>query len=332
MTSFAEPIHARSPEGAGEPLVRARSLYKGYGQGDRRAEALMGVSLSIGRSEIVGVLGPNGAGKTTLISILEGLMQADSGEARVLGHDVSTRDGSARIKPMLGVAMQNSVLPPLLKVSELLQFKRSLHPRSRDPEQLLQALGLQEKRDALYRSLSGGQQQRVVVAMALVGDPDVLFLDEPTSQLDPQARRAVWELLADQRRSRGAGILVTTHQMEEAERLCDQVLVLDHGRVIASGRPRELIAEHCPERQIEFATTAQSARAELHDLGARLDVDATRPDGLVPVKLRGVRLDEALAELLRRQAAGTLVLDELRITTQTLEDVFIKLTGRSIRG
>lgn len=325
-----ESSAAASPRRA---VVSTRNLYKGYGHGERRTEALLGVDLQIHPGEIVGVLGPNGAGKTTLVSILEGLIRADSGEARVLGEDVSRDGAMTRIKPRLGVAMQNSVLPPLLKVSELLAFKQALHPHSRDSAELLQALGLEDKRDALYRSLSGGQQQRVVVAMALVGDPDVLFLDEPTSQLDPQARRVVWDLLAEQRTRRDAAILVTTHQMEEAERLCDQVLVLDHGRVIARGRPRDLISAHCPERYLEFATAARQPLDALTAMtSCTVEAGAPRYDGLVPVKVRGAQLDATLADVLARQSRGDLVVEELRITSQTLEDVFIKLTGRGIRG
>jgi ABC-2 type transport system ATP-binding protein len=332
MSAVREELSARSEPAAAAPAWReaavlTRGLYKGYGDGDRRVEALLGVDLEIHPGEIVGVLGPNGAGKTTMVSILEGVIGADSGEARVLGEDVGSRQGIARVKPRLGVTMQNSVLPPLLKIPELMRFKRTMHPRSRDPDELLEALGLDGKRDALYRTLSGGQQQRVVVAMALVGDPDVLFLDEPTSQLDPQARRAVWDLLADQRRRRDAAILVTTHQMEEAERLCDQVLVLDRGRVIARGRPRDLIAAHCPERNLEFATTRLPA-----DLGGRATVAEPRADGLVPVRLQSDHVETSLTDLLARQARGELVVEDLRITSQTLEDVFIKLTGRGIRG
>lgn len=317
----------------GEPAVLTRGIYKGYGQGDQRTEALMGVDIEIHRGEIVGVLGPNGAGKTTLTSILEGVNHADSGEARVLGEDVGGKDGVALVKPHLGVTMQNGVLPPLLKVSELMAFKRAVHPRWRDPGELLHALGLDAKRDALYRSLSGGQQQRVIVAMALVGDPDVLFLDEPTSQLDPQARHAVWDLLADQRRRRDAAILVTTHQMEEAEQLCDQVLVLDYGRVIARGRPRDLIATHCPKRHLEFATTTGARLESLHAVEAGgITVGEQRNDGLVPARVRSTRIDATLADVLARQSRGELVVEELRVTAQTLEDVFIQLTGRGIRG
>jgi ABC-2 type transport system ATP-binding protein len=308
--------------------VSARGLHKCYGQGSQQHHALLGVDMDIHRGEIVGVLGPNGAGKTTLVSILEGLVRADAGTATVLGEDPGQPEAMARIKPRFGVSMQNSVLPPLLTVGELLEFKQAMHAMPRKVTDLLQSLGLEAKRDTQYRHLSGGEQQRVVVAMALIGDPELLFLDEPTSQLDPQARRAVWDLLVEQRRRRDASILVTTHQMEEAERLCDRVLVLDHGRVIAEGPPRKLIAAHCPERHLEFATAAGS------DLGFLSGVERLEPrnDGLVPIRVRKGRVEADLAEVLARQGRGELVAEDLHVAAQTLEDVFIKLTGRGIRA
>lgn len=307
--------------------VRARALRKSYGQGSDLVQALAGVDVEIQSGEIVGVLGPNGAGKTTLISILEGLLVADSGSAYVLNEDVSSAHGMARIKPRLGVSMQNSVLPPLLRVEELLQFKHAIYPNSRDPQQLLTALGLASKAKAQYRHLSGGQQQRVVMAMALMGDPELLFLDEPTSQLDPQARRVVWELLLEQRARRNSAMLVTTHQMEEAERLCDRVLILDHGRVIAEGSPRELVARYCPARVVEFSTTIEADLSAFdHEV-----IGGRDRDGLQPVRLRHAQVDVLLSELMGRQSRSELVVEELRITAQTLEDVFIHLTGRGIR-
>jgi ABC-2 type transport system ATP-binding protein len=313
---------------AAEVVVSVRGLRKSYGKGAEANHALRGVDLTVRAGEIVGVLGPNGAGKTTTISIIEGLLTADAGTASVFGESVSDQRGMARVKPRLGVSMQNSVLPPLLTVKELLEFKASLYPSPLDPQRLIEVLGLTPKRGAQYRHLSGGQQQRVVLAMALVGDPELLFLDEPTSQLDPQGRRAVWDLLIEQRQRRNAAALVTTHQMEEAERLCDRVLIIDRGRIIAEGPPRTLVAEHCPGRTLEFYTAAGS------DLDFLEGAEVGTPDasGLVFVKARPGALDSALAELLSRQSAGLLVVEDMRVAAQTLEDVFIKLTGRGIRS
>lgn len=331
MNQAESQIAAATASHAGEgerTVMSARRLTKCYGRGDARSDALIGVDLDVREGEIVGVLGPNGAGKTTLVSILEGVIEADSGTAMVLGEDVRDPDALTRIKPRLGISMQHGVLPPLLKVVELLEFKRALYPVSRDTDELLERLGLETKRGAQYRHLSGGQQQRVVLAMALVGDPELMFLDEPTSQLDPQARRIVWDMLMEQRQRRNAGILVTTHQMEEAERFCDRVLILDHGKVIASGTPRTLIAAHCPERFLEFATSPQQDLTFL----PTAEVGEPRGDGLMAVRIRDASLDAVLSDLLRRHGSGELVLEELRVTSQTLEDVFIALTGRGIRA
>ncbi|WP_045739083.1 ABC transporter ATP-binding protein [Xanthomonas sp. MUS 060] len=325
------PVHVAGAAGAA-PAVLASGLYKGYGRDAQYVQALMGVDLRIELGEIVGVLGPNGAGKTTLASILEGLVMPDAGSVSVLGHDVGTAEGMAKIKPALGISMQNSVLPPLLKVSELLAFKSALSARSRDASALIEALGLSEKRNALYRTLSGGQQQRVVVAMALIGDPAVMFLDEPTSQLDPQARCAVWDLLDRQRRERSASILVTTHQMEEAERLCDRVLIIDHGQVIATGRPRELVAQHCPQKRIEFLTDRpERVRMLEQEDGIEAHCAAPGSDGLSHVTVRGQVMTESLSAILELQRGGTMAIEDLRVSAQSLEDVFLKLTGRRIR-
>ena len=310
-----------------EVAVRVDGLRKSYGTAKGRTDALLGIDFDINRGEIVGVLGPNGAGKTTMISILEGLVTADSGTATVLGADVRDAKAFKAIKQRIGVAMQNSILPPLLNAAELLQFLRTLYPQGRDPEQLIKVLGLDSKRAAQTRHLSGGQQQRVTVAMALVGDPELIFLDEPTSQLDPQARRTVWDLLLEQRDRRQAAVLVTTHQMEEAERLCDRVMILDHGKILAQGTPRQLIDTYCPERVVEFFTAQDS------DLGF-IDEDvrtSTVADGQLCVQIRPRHLNETLQAIMTRQGRGELVVDVLRIDGQTLEDVFLKLTGRGIR-
>lgn len=308
--------------------VQAKRLRKSYNEGSDAVHALVGVDITIHQGEIVGVLGPNGAGKTTLISILEGLLKPDDGRVQVLGADVTTGKGLDQVKPRLGVTMQNSVLPPLLQVEELLRFKSAIYQHSLDADELLEALGLSAKRKAQYRHLSGGQQQRVVMAMALMGDPDLLFLDEPTSQLDPQARRAVWQLLADQRQRKNSAMLVTTHQMEEAERLCDRVLILDHGKVIAEGKPRDLVQRYCPERVVEFVSLDGAHVAGFE----QVEISPVRADGRVNVKIRDAAVNDVLSELIRRQEQEQLPVDELRITTQTLEDVFLHLTGRGIRG
>ena len=307
--------------------VEVRGLRKSYGKAESRTDALVGIDFEVRPGEIVGVLGPNGAGKTTMISILEGLMQADAGSARVLGEDIHAEGAFKRIKQRLGVSMQHSVLPPLLTVAELLDLLRVLYADGRDPDQLIELLGLQAKRATQTRHLSGGQQQRVAVALALIGDPELVFLDEPTSQLDPQARRAVWDLLLEQRDRRNAAVLVTTHQMEEAERLCDRVMILDHGQILAHGSPRELIERYCPERVVEFLTPHGT---DLGFLGAACE-RAPAAGGQERVRLRPAEYAPSLLELMARQSRGELAVNDLRVDAQTLEDVFLKLTGRGIR-
>lgn len=320
-------LHSAVSRSYQAPAVQVTGLRKSYGSAETRTDALLGIDFEVGRAEIVGVLGPNGAGKTTLVSILEGLVEADAGSAHVLGADLGNKAGLSGVKQLIGVAMQNSVLPPLVSALELLQFLRALYDQGRDPRELINVLGLDNKCDAQMRFLSGGQQQRVAVALALIGDPELMFLDEPTSQLDPQARRVVWDLLLQQRERKRAAILVTTHQMEEAERLCDRVVILDQGRILAQGTPRALIEAYCPERCVEFFTLASS---DLAFLGERTSLRECA-DGQVEVKVRPRELNPLMLDLLTRQGRGELVANDLRVGGQTLEDVFLKITGREIR-
>jgi ABC-2 type transport system ATP-binding protein len=327
MTTLTDSVH-RSPSVAPPAdAIVASGLRKHYGRDDKRIDALLGVDLTLRRGEVVGVLGPNGAGKTTLIEILEGVRAPDGGSARVLGVPVQDQAGMKRVCGRIGIASQHTVLPPLLTVRELLTLQRTLYASSVAVDTLIDTLGLSEKARARVGSLSGGQQQRVAVALALVGDPELLFLDEPTSQLDPQARRAVWAVLEQQRARRGASLLLTTHQMEEAQRLCDRILVVDRGRVIAEGSPGELVERHCPGRVITFALGDADANA-LAGLPAQIHDDG----GTRTVRVDASDVNAVLGTLVDRQRAGQLALDGLRIERRTLEDVFLQLTGRQIRG
>ena len=327
MTALSTPTRATAARPAHAEAIVARGLRKHYGSEDKRIDALLGVDLQVRRGEVVGVLGPNGAGKTTLIEILEGIRPHDGGSARVLSVPVQDTAGMKRLRRHIGIASQHSVLPPLLTVRELLTLQRTLFGSAVDVGALIDELGLADKARARVGNLSGGQQQRVAVALALVGDPTLLFLDEPTSQLDPQARRAVWAVLERQRNTREATLLLTTHQMEEAQRLCDRLLVIDHGRVIAEGSPGELVEAHCPGRVISFNAEGDV----LPDLGGLPAVlHAAGTERSVRVEVDDVHA--ALGLLVDRQRAGLLSLDGLRIERRTLEDVFLKLTGRQIRG
>jgi ABC-2 type transport system ATP-binding protein len=306
-------------------LVRVHDLHKRYGQ----TQALAGLSLEVRPGELLAILGPNGAGKTTLIEILEGLRPADSGTATVLGANVRRKHGLRPVLHRIGVGMQKTVLPRLLTVSELLRMYASLYPHPRSPSELIARVHLADKRDAKLDGLSGGQVQRLAVALALVGDPEILFLDEPTSQLDPQARRAVWELLTEQLARKGGAILLTTHQMEEAQQLATRVAIIDHGKIIALGTPSELIAQSCPDHVLEFTTTPD---AVLDGLGDRIVVDRTPlGPGTAKARLTTPRLEQVMERLMAARAAGRFVVEDVRMERQTLEDVFLKLTGRRIR-
>jgi ABC-2 type transport system ATP-binding protein len=308
--------------------IKVTGLRKSYGEPPKQTDALIGVDLTVYQGEIFGILGPNGAGKTTFIEILEGLRRSTAGTAHVLDVDVNDTDALKNIRPRLGISTQHSVLPPLLTITEVLTLVKSLYPKPQDPLELIQTLGLEEKKNTQFSKLSGGQQQRVALALALIGNPELIFLDEPTSQLDPQARRVVWDILLDQRNNKSASILLTTHQMEEAERLCDRVLILDHGKILAIGRPRELIDKHCPQRSIEFIVNNLDGIDEFSD-----DDVITREIkmGQIRVKIKSDDIDQALLKLTTLQTQKKLNFSELRIETQTLEDVFLELTGRSIR-
>ena len=295
-------------------------LVKRYGQNTVVDE----ISFAVPRGEVFGLLGPNGAGKTTTVECIEGLRHADGGEIKVLG----LRQGheGERIKPLIGVQLQSTGLYPRLNVRELIALFATFFPRSLPVEELIDTVGLREKACTPSRGLSGGQRQRLSLALALVNDPEVVFLDEPTTGLDPQARRGLWDVVRDLRR-RGKTVLLTTHYMEEAEELCDRVAIVDKGRIIAEGSPLALIREHFQETAIEFALTAQSPLERLRGLPgvARLlteDGRVTLYSGDAPQTVAGLL---ALAQ-------GSERLRDLTIRRATLEDVFLKLTGRRIRS
>jgi ABC-2 type transport system ATP-binding protein len=291
--------------------------------------AVDGLDLRVASGECFGLLGPNGAGKTTTIEILEGLTPADAGEVRVLGREWHGDASDRSLRERLGIQLQETKLPEKLSVEETVRLFASLYREAQPVDTVLALVGLEEKRRAWYSRLSGGQKQRLAVACALVNRPDLLFLDEPTTGLDPQSRRHLWDVIA-QFRSGGRTVLLTTHYMEEAERLCDRVAIVDHGRVIALGSPRELIASLGAEHVIEFTLEGEGARPTEAELSALEGVRAVRVnDGVAALTVAELhRTLPALTAWLERRGAG---LASLTTHHATLEDVFVSLTGRRMR-
>jgi ABC-2 type transport system ATP-binding protein len=290
--------------------------------------AVDGLDLDVRTGECFGMLGPNGAGKTTTVEIFEGLRDADAGQVEVLGDE--WRGDGLRLRSRLGIQLQETKFPEKLKVSEVVTLFRSFYPRGLDVAKVLALVGLQEKAAAHVRTLSGGQKQRLSLGCALVGDPELLFLDEPTTGLDPQSRRQTWEIV-ESLKARGRTVLITTHYMEEAARLCDRVAVVDHGKVIALGTPRELIASLGAEHVIEFAVDDHQ-RGAIDDgilRGLPSVEDVARDGGSWRLTVREVhRAVPALLAALSEQRA-----EPTHLTTHhaTLEDVFMALTGRRLR-
>ena len=308
--------------------VECRDLRKYYPD----VKAVDGLDLEVARGECFGLLGPNGAGKTTTIEILEGLTPPDGGEVLVLG--TPWREGAAgrALRERLGIQLQETQLADKLTVAETLGLFRSFYQQSHSVDEVLAMVELEEKRRARVVTLSGGQKQRLAVACALVSKPELLFLDEPTTGLDPQSRRQLWEII---RRFRAAGgtVMLTTHYMEEAERLCDRVAIMDHGKVIALGTPRALIASLGAEHVVEFAiadATGERLDALTTALGATAGVQATRRTG-DGVSLTVVQLHRTLPALLGVLQSRGMELSLLTTHHATLDDVFVALTGRQLR-
>jgi ABC-2 type transport system ATP-binding protein len=298
-----------------------RALRKSFGD----VVAVDGIDLEVRAGECFGLLGPNGAGKTTTIEICEGLTTPAGGDVELLGRRWSGDEHELRER--LGIQLQDTQLSEKLTVRESLDLFRSFYRQARNVDEVIGMVQLEEKRDARVGTLSGGQKQRLALACALVGDPELLFLDEPTTGLDPQARRQLWELI-DRFRAEGRTTLLTTHYMDEAERLCDRVAIMDHGRVIALGTPRALIAEIIAEHLLEFSL--EKGAVDEASLKALPGVSAVRAQG-GGWQLEVAELHRAVPALLAELQRQQLALIELRTHSATLEDVFVKLTGRHLR-
>ncbi len=301
------------------PVISVSNLGKRYG----RTVAVDDVSLEVFEGEIFGLIGPNGAGKTTTMECVEGNRVPDKGTISVLG--LSPKRDANALRQRIGVQHQEAQLQKRIKVWEAVDLWRSLYPRVVDSDTLLARLGLEAKRDAWFMTLSGGQKQRLFIALALIHEPEVVFLDELTTGLDPQARRAIWSLVTGIR-GRGTTVFLTTHLMEEAEKLCDRVAIIEHGRIIELGTPADLVQKHCPERTVVFTSDDTSVAERLQGLGA---VERAEGGGAT-YTIRGAG-DDFVTDVINIIAREGIRVRGFRTEIPTLEDVFLKLTGHGIR-
>jgi ABC-2 type transport system ATP-binding protein len=302
-------------------VVKVDNLTKRYGD----LTAVDGISFSIKKGEIFGLLGPNGAGKTTTVEMIEGLRKPDAGSIEVCGIDA--QKNPENIKELIGAQLQSTTIYDQIRVKEVIDLFGSYYKKSIPSNEILEEVSLTDKKNAFYRTLSGGQKQRVAMGLALVNDPDVLFLDEPTTGLDPQARRNVWAVINNLRK-RGKTIILTTHYMEEAEQLCQRVGIIDHGKIIALDTPTNLIIKSGLESAIEFSCLPESAEkikqkfkgaGKISELGDNRYIISTRESS------------KTLKELTRFSDDNNINLENISVRKATLEDVFLLITGRSLR-
>jgi ABC-2 type transport system ATP-binding protein len=304
--------------------IQCRDLRKTY---DGKVEAVRGLNLEVQTGECFGLLGPNGAGKTTTIEILEGLLAPTSGEVSILGH--TWRENEREMREWLGISLQETRLSEKLTVRETIELFASFYRQPRSSDEVLEQLQLTEKADSWVGKLSGGQRQRLAVATALVCNPRILFLDEPTTGLDPQSRRQLWDIIRGFQRA-GGTVMLTTHYMDEAERLCDRLAIVDHGQIIAEGSPADLIERLGGHHVVEFSVNGASDGAALEAWKGLPSVESVREDdGLVALNVKQPHLTiPALLEAIDRQGTR---LQHLTTRQASLEDVFVRLTGRHLR-
>jgi ABC-2 type transport system ATP-binding protein len=305
-----------------DPIVKVEGLHKAYGE----TVAVEQISFEVSQGEIFGMVGPNGAGKTTTIECLEGLRKPDQGLIRVLGLDPQ-RDGHA-LRECTGMQLQQSNLPDRMRVWEALDLYASFYSNAVDWNELLLQLGLEEKRNTPFAKLSGGQKQRLFIALALLPDPQLVFLDELTTGLDPQARHAIWDLVRDVR-LRGKTVILTTHFMEEAERLCDRIAILDHGRIVALDTPSALIRGLGEEERVVFNLDGSLPAGFEKALSGSVRVEVQ--GGWVTIHAKNGRKVPLVSEVVGQLSGQRIAFRDLRTEQPNLEDVFLSLTGRKIR-
>jgi ABC-2 type transport system ATP-binding protein len=304
----------------GETVIQVENLYKSYGAVD----ALRGITFSVEEGEVFGLLGPNGAGKTSTVEILEGMRMPDRGVARVCG--LIPSDSGEEFKVKIGAVLQSTALPDKLRVQEAIDLFAQFYRNRADTNRLLERFQLTEKRNAFYSELSGGQKQRLALAMSLVNNPQVVFLDEPTAGLDPQVRREIYDII-EELKSEKKTVLLTTHYIEEAERLCDRVAIVDHGKVMAMGTPRELKHRSAGTTRIEIRLARPLASGAMESLEGV--ADCREFDGAFV--LHSTRPPRTIVALVKQLEAENNELQSLEIFSPSLEDVFIELTGRRLR-
>jgi len=302
-------------------IVKVEGLSKTYGE----TIAVDKISFEVFEREIFGMVGPNGAGKTTTIECLEGLRVPDQGRIRVLGVDPARE--SHVLRKRTGIQLQESNLPDRMKVWEALDLYASFYPKVIDWEQLLVQLGLEEKRNVPFRKLSGGQKQRLFIALALLPDPKLVFLDELTTGLDPRARHAIWDLVQGVR-GRGKTVILTTHFMEEAERLCDRVVILDQGKIVALDTPSSLISNMGVEERVVFSLDGFMPPGLFEDLSGDIKVEVNGEQ--VVVRSRNGRNDPLVSDVVKQLCVNNISFRDLRTEQPNLEDVFLNLTGRTL--
>ncbi|HEX5014945.1 MAG TPA: ABC transporter ATP-binding protein [Candidatus Limnocylindrales bacterium] len=303
-----------------DAVIRVEGLRKVYGD----LVAVDGISFQVEKGEVFGLLGPNGAGKTTTVEVLEGLRKPDGGSVSVLGIDVDRH--ADQLKPRIGVSLQNAALYPKLTVIELLELFASFYPKSRTPDELIELMDLGEKRKSRTQELSGGQRQRLSVALALVGDPELVFLDEPTTGMDPAARRALWDVIV-RLRDEGRSVLLTTHYLEEAEILCDRIAIIDHGKILELGTVTELVDRRFRERAVRFDAIEGLGDERLAAMPGVASF--AREDGEIVLYSRDV--PATIGAVLAASEELNAEPDNLAVRRATLEDVFLALTGRTLR-
>ncbi|GAA4833875.1 ABC transporter ATP-binding protein [Paenibacillus vulneris] len=327
MRNINEPMQV--DDDVSEAIIIVDGLVKKYGD----HTAVNGVSFTVKRGEVLGLLGPNGAGKTTTIEMIEGLRRPDQGFAKVAGYD--TQKDLRKVKEVIGVQLQSTSMFDLLKVKEIVRMYASFYPKSLPVDALLDSMILKEKMNDRVKHLSGGQKQRLAIALALVNDPQVVFLDEPTTGLDPQARRVLWDIIL-KLKEQGKTIVLSTHYMDEAHVLCDRICLMDQGKVIALDTPQQLVRSLHSDSAIEFRMPSYESLPEAERLGivqllqsvAEVKQVDTHKEGFI---LYTDNLQDSLIDFIGKAAEASLFYSELQTRTATLEDVFIHMTGRSLR-